>query len=102
MFEQRSDNPNQYLTFLASGTGGGAIAPEVSPLISSASESDVGLAYEISTALPQWHELERIHALHCLLERSSSTAFVRVSGLARRKFYQTLLLPLYVVLVFFL
>ena len=45
----KKGQPNQYLTFLVSGNGGGAITLEVSPLVSSASESDVGLTHEIST-----------------------------------------------------
>jgi hypothetical protein len=42
---------SQLLTFLAGGTGGGAIAPEMSPLVSSASESDVILPHDMS-AIP--------------------------------------------------
>jgi hypothetical protein len=36
------------LTFLVGGTGGGAIIPEISPLVASASESDVTLPQEMS------------------------------------------------------
>lgn len=90
---------------MASGNGGGAIALEVSPLVSSASESDVGLTHKISTTPASTGSSNLNRYMPCVVCGKTpllQTSFVRASSLARRENHQTLVLPLYVVLVFLL